>query len=76
MTEGNQATSPCQSLQLTGSSLFSLRKSHAPPTAPSISVDFSLSALNKNNELTSINLIPNFNNDKKYYTPAFILPPD
>jgi hypothetical protein len=55
-------------------SLFSLKKANSSSTAPFISVDFSLpSHLKEDPLLNSINLLPTYNCDGKYYTPSFIL---
>ncbi len=55
-------------------SLFSLKRSNSSSTAPFILVDFSLPPSLKEDPLfTSINLIPTFNCDGKFYTPSFIL---
>lgn len=55
-------------------SFFSLKRSNSSATAPFISVDFSLpDSLRGDSSLTSINIIPTFNVDGKFYTPSFIL---
>lgn len=55
-------------------SLFSLKRSNSSSTAPFIQVDFSLPpSLKEDPFFTSINLIPTFNRDRKFYTPSFIL---
>lgn len=55
-------------------SVFSLKKSNSSSTAPFILVDYSLPpSLKEDPFFTSINLIPNFNRDGKFYTPSFIL---
>ena len=63
----NHAREDCQSL-------FSLKRSNSSSTAPFRLVDFSLPASLKDDPFfTSINLIPTFNRDGKFYTPSFIL---
>ena len=57
-----------------GQSLFSLKRSNSSTTAPFIQVDFSLPPSLKDDPFfSSINLIPTFNRDGKFYTPCFIL---
>jgi hypothetical protein len=55
-------------------SLFSLKRSNSSSTVPFILVDFSLPpAMKQDPFFASINLIPTFNRDGKFYTPSFIL---
>lgn len=55
-------------------SVFSLKRSNSSSTAPFIMVDFSVPPqLREDPFFTSMNLIPTFNRDGKFYTPSFIL---
>lgn len=76
MSEGTAENHPmCMNLvRDDAQSLFSLKRSNSSATAPFIQVDFSLPpSLKEDPFFNSINLIPTFNRDGKYYTPSFIL---
>lgn len=55
------------------SAFFSLKKANSSSTAPFILVDFSLPHPFKEDPSPTMTLVPTFNNDKKFYTPSFVL---